>query len=182
MIKIMPMFLIIFASCGEKRLEIQGFEEYVDRFQEDAKYHGRDFKIDNLVIKFEDTSWKSEDTIGLCFSGGTTPIIHISQDYWEYARADQKIALVYHEMGHCVLGQGHRDDRMSIMNSYIVYNYLKYEGFYLAEMFYYLTPRYKQLDVEIDDQETHLNGSDITSSELNAGYYCSIKNVVNIWE
>lgn len=43
-----------------------------------------------------------------CKSGSYTPSIVVDQVYWDASSAAQREQLMYHELGHCLLGQHHR--------------------------------------------------------------------------
>lgn len=56
-------------------------------------------------------------TIGVCrFQHSIT----LRTDFWQVAGPKEKLALVYHELGHCALNMGHEDTYPDIMNSTIL--------------------------------------------------------------
>ena len=59
-------------------------------------------------------------TIGYCMSPFEVRII---RSFWDNASANQRMALMYHELGHCALRLEHVDDELDIMNSYIISDY-----------------------------------------------------------
>ena len=69
--------------------------------------------------------------------------IKIDRDYWNKASQYKRINLIFHELGHCVLGRDHVEWKTpnecppSFMHNSIVSNYClkKYYKNYLKEMF-----------------------------------------------
>lgn len=112
----------------------------------------------NLVIKKVATlSAGNAQTIGICYwsqGGRGYPIIEIKANYWDTSNIDAQRALLYHELGHCMLLRGHENTTayspsingqvpVSIMYPYIITSistqvrnfYLFYFGNYLVELF-----------------------------------------------
>jgi hypothetical protein len=102
--------------------------------------------VDNLTIQFDHLTG---ERFGLCETGaGMTPTIHIDEEGWDEADDATRESLLFHEMGHCVLGQNHRNDSgnvddsptpipTSIMNATIVDGeiYDAHREYYLREFF-----------------------------------------------
>lgn len=57
------------------------------------------------------------DVLGTCFLGGTQ--MQISIDHLEKSSEKHVEAVVFHELGHCILGLGHADDETHIMHETI---------------------------------------------------------------
>lgn len=99
-------------------------EPYVERFREAARQRGQTIPADNLILTFGTT--KSPAACGQCLrQAGRTPRITLSTtaSCWKDAGAEEREALVFHELGHCWLNRDHRDDRFpndayaSLMNA-----------------------------------------------------------------
>lgn len=56
-------------------------------------------------------------TIGVCRPQHS---ITLRTDFWQVAGPKERLALVYHELGHCALHMGHHDTAPDIMNSTIL--------------------------------------------------------------
>ncbi len=108
------LFVVTFglASCGhsnEHRVEAE-FTVYVQRFQDEATKHGKNFDLVNggLIVEFADLK---DGEAGLCHY--EKPIrIEIDKTYWaaisKYADADlMKEDLLFHELGHGFLRRKH---------------------------------------------------------------------------
>jgi hypothetical protein len=53
---------------------------------------------------------------GVGYGGGT---IEIDKSYWDNVDSLTQEILLYHELGHCVLSEGHTNNTMAIMNALI---------------------------------------------------------------
>lgn len=116
--------LVLATGCGRKQLEVAGFESYVDAFQASSNAHGRNITVEELIIQFGTTASANADAT--CYRGGSeTPKIVVDPNRWEQMPEEQRTALLFHEMGHCVLNREHKSGPMdsggcpgSVMNPY----------------------------------------------------------------
>jgi hypothetical protein len=144
---ILTLFLI---GCGvEERerpefnrvLEVNGFEHYVNLFQEQAKELGQDINVSDLVIRFKHIPVEdNKTTLGRCWRGGNNPpIIDIDPEHWKSMSMVQRQLLMFHEMGHCLLRRDHVDEKksVSIMNPYLISSqvFVASEDRLIAELF-----------------------------------------------
>jgi hypothetical protein len=129
--KLILFFLLIATlSCQKQTLEPtvyqidKDLQPFVTSFADEAKKRGIDIKYENLIMVFDSSS---ENLCGKCTkqpSEGQRTII-IKKDFlcWKGVPNQNKEALVFHELGHCLLGRAHRDDLLpnkadaSLMNS-----------------------------------------------------------------
>lgn len=87
-------------------------QPFVDRFNAYSAAHGRE-PISDLVVVLDGTMKPFEDngtiTLGLCYFGTqtTSPKIKINPNFWERASLSAKEELIFHELGHCILGRDH---------------------------------------------------------------------------
>ena len=114
---ILTACLFIILGCGKgKDFEYNvpaEFEPYVQKFITEAKARGKDIKIDNLIIKRDSTLSSL-----LCAMSNTISsindvqkIITIAVPYcWQ--NDAQLEALIFHELGHCILGRAHDNSLM----------------------------------------------------------------------
>ncbi len=110
-------------------------EKYVQSFVEEGQKRGVTIKLENLIIEFRSTGAGSGDECGSCtraVNNGQRKITLVESSLcWGSSIEQNREALVFHELGHCLLGRDHRDDLLSggapvsIMNSRAV-------GFYEA--------------------------------------------------
>lgn len=130
--KILLSLAILFAisSCAKQQehqpvLDVGQFQTYVDKFQTESVTNGNPITVTDLIIHFGDMSTSSER--GYCeITEGETPVIVIDQTYWDSHDEGARQALIYHEMGHCVLYRKHRTQYdtngipISLMNAYTI--------------------------------------------------------------
>lgn len=93
-------------GCGKKELRIAPeFATQFNHFNNIARQNN--IIIDNLTIEFG-----IRDNIklaGECFSG-EMPKIYINQITWNKLTNNQRLVLVMHEMGHCILKLQHNEE------------------------------------------------------------------------
>lgn len=161
------LLLMFVMSCAvdvlpeerEKRVDLGEFKDYVDMFKRDAAIYGNGVRIDDLIIRFADISQKNEDrtTLGQCLYGDITPTVEIDPTYWGLMSETGRMLLMYHELGHCVLGRGHYDAEDSIMNSLllssIVFKLRRQE--LLRELFTPMIQLSDHIEIHICDREEH---------------------------
>lgn len=115
--KAVPMFAtyilcLLLTNCAQeipRKFEVPAeVLPYVIEFQYQAYVHNVPLKIDDLVVEFKQ-DLHIENAVGLCYYGNSTytPRIEIAAWWWNFASNTQKEILVYHELGHCILGRKH---------------------------------------------------------------------------
>ncbi|MDH3650503.1 MAG: putative metallopeptidase, partial [Saprospiraceae bacterium] len=113
-IKIIIWALVLSASACQKEengvIDIQPqFQSYVQKFIDEAAKYGQviDFSDTGLSIQFRDAV--DTETGGVCRGNYQ---IEIEKFYWDDLTDLQKEGLIFHELGHCELGRGHRNDTL----------------------------------------------------------------------
>ena len=99
------------------------FDNYYDQFIDDYYNETGKTLSKSVPINFTEEIYFKENpsTIGVCF---LTPHndkgleVLIKKSYWETLEPHCQKHLIYHELGHCLIDQDHRDDHPSIMNSH----------------------------------------------------------------
>lgn len=129
--------MLLLSACGtkEKAFIDPAFNEYVQDFEMKVGV-----PVNGVDIVFKPTQYP---TLGVCWSGGTgNNKIEIDPTHWKKMSKYGREQLIYHELGHCVLGLKHNNGEVeinnwtvegSIMNSYWFGNawyYLKYNEKY----------------------------------------------------
>lgn len=121
-------------------------EQYVQSFQADSNRLGRPMAITNLVVQFDTLDSK---VIANCTRGNGTSVIRFSTTYYNYYMSQGMESdieqVMYHELGHCILGLSHNDTKAgqynwpsSIMNTYHFAGWLysQYKHDYLLELLF----------------------------------------------
>lgn len=121
-------YALLCSSCGqsssareEPRVE-EEIKEYYDRFQE---YYGINPYYVSATFEEELVGDDgNEDVVGICkrWKSGKAEIV-LERPYWNGLSDYGREELVFHELGHCVLGRGHNNENVdgcpvSIMNEY----------------------------------------------------------------
>jgi hypothetical protein len=121
------LLLLLLTSCGP-HLNIESkYQPYVDAFEKRAAMVGVPVKVTDLTILSVPTI-NRKDVIGNCsvpLYNFRSPTITISQEYWVNMDVYSREQLIFHEMGHCVLGRTHRSElnnhlHLSIMHPFSV--------------------------------------------------------------
>lgn len=129
---------------------VKSFESHASKYM----YHG--FTVGHIVIKIVDKKEvhriaKKNTSVGVCRRYYRE--VYLSRQFWQNATDIEKEMLVFHELGHCVLLRGHRDDndswghpnsvmRWKVFDSWI---YETNRDYYIEELFLeYLTGKEKE--------------------------------------
>ena len=118
---LLSIILIFLFSCQKEKHQIiaDDFKIYVQRFFEEANKRNLFIKLEDndLQIRFSKLVGKN----GVCFP--QKKLIEIDSVAWKKSNEFDKEQLIYHELGHCVLGREHlfrslpRGECESIMSS-----------------------------------------------------------------
>lgn len=119
---------------------------HAEQFVAEATKRGVDIDLDDLTLVFNDAMIEvdSQSFCGYTHTLGTDapPFVEISRPCWEAYSGQQREILVFHELGHALLQQRHRNDRLpsgslaSLMNSLNTFSV--YDKFTLPKREYYL--------------------------------------------
>lgn len=131
--------LLFAAACTEfdvspeYRVDLR-LQPYVDAFFEEASAKGVRLEKTNLIARFKDiganNGWSRTDK--------GQHIVEFSPYLVEGNDLRLKI-VVFHELGHSLLGRGHIDSRKSIMNTSACIN-CEIDDYYLTELFLNVGP------------------------------------------
>jgi len=103
----------IFLSCSETTQEgfiDPEFQSYIDKFLAEAALRGDTIDIieSGLSVIFEDDG-STTDYAGVCRNrfGSSSNEIGIDKGFWDESNESVREWVIYHELGHCVLGRDH---------------------------------------------------------------------------
>jgi hypothetical protein len=133
---------LLVVGCGNV-IEVTGVysvaastQPLVDSFMNEwDRRTGRRHVVRNLIVTIAtDDSFDSDSHLGTCMLA-VIPIIELRRSTWIKMKPARKEALLFHELGHCLLGQGHRPG--TLMDPYLLTaeNYSANREYYLEEMF-----------------------------------------------
>jgi hypothetical protein len=121
----------------QKTLDVGEFLPYVQKFETVASQQGKTLKVDDLIMHFGQTDSAQEQAFCV-LSSDASPTVVINEDVWNDLDDVEKEALIFHELGHCVLFRRHNSEKtgagepVTIMNPYAIDSYL-----YRAKLSYY---------------------------------------------
>lgn len=140
---ILILSAIALSACGRAPvLEVGEFAPYVERFEQTALELGSPVQVMDLQIRFGEVQKETENAV--CeIRSGQTPVIIVNPLAWERLSEVDREALMFHEMGHCVLRRKHVQAEteegvpVSLMNPYRIDTevYVQNEQHYLQELF-----------------------------------------------
>ena len=103
-------------------------------FEQEASNYGLSFDIQDYDVDLVDLP---DDIAGRCWFRGRGYNrgfrIELDAPLWEESSAEDRELLMFHELGHCVLGQDHRAG--SIMEPRLFSGYFDRRPFYVPELF-----------------------------------------------
>ncbi|HUR31768.1 MAG TPA: putative metallopeptidase [Saprospiraceae bacterium] len=107
--------ILMFSSCEEAPELVfvveTPLQDYFDRFVDEAAVRGFDVAYATSQVDAHIGDITEENVIGTCSWDQThTHSVTVDENYWRTANDLQREFVVFHELGHCVLGRDHRDD------------------------------------------------------------------------
>ena len=99
------------------------FLEHIQEFEESgAKETGnQNFNIGDVPVIFGDTENESYKGVCITYTDSKKGII-IDKQWWDSATSEFQESLIFHELGHCVLGRSHKDDTQIASSSAVSTN------------------------------------------------------------
>jgi hypothetical protein len=126
--------LIFILGCatrpGPQDVELK---PYLDQFVSDGAKRGVTLDPSTIGLSFVD-SYQVSTMIGQC--SGTTKMgnITILRGYWERAHPIERMSIMYHELGHCLLKLDHVEGPTNLMSPMALY-YWEFEPEMVDQMF-----------------------------------------------
>lgn len=128
---IILILVVCITSCG-KRLEPSQFESYIQSFMSEGLTRG--VRIPRHIFPPMTFGPAPNYVLGYCRTGPSGHKIVINQHYWNDMSSECKELLIFHELGHCILNQGHDQKETAIMFSYQDTTSCKFYKYHRAEM------------------------------------------------
>ncbi len=137
--------LFLLLGCGRAPTleEKEEFTPYLNRFLAYSKQNGRDLSA-SVNVTYGNLQGKH---LGVCEEAWLqTPHVEINRAAWGASPESTKEMMLFHELGHCLLGRSHIDTKVSagpslipssIMGSHGVPGrlYEQFQDYYLTELF-----------------------------------------------
>ena len=135
---VIPVFLVLLAGCGRKVTRFEVGQESVTAFEQASQAAGNPVRVDNLIIE-----WGGKpDVEANCETGMGTPKIQVNRARWDQAGPERREIVLFHEMGHCVLGRSHMDALKDGIPGTLMHSggptvpvYQRHRAYYLKELF-----------------------------------------------
>lgn len=95
------------SGCGRAVYQVGEFQRYVTQFENESIARGHPTRVHDLIIEFGDLPPNKN---GNCRTSSVlTPKITINRAVWPMLDEPRREALLFHEIGHCILGRPHDD-------------------------------------------------------------------------
>lgn len=122
-------------SCGHTPYKnFGGFGAYIQKFEEESVKYNKKQEVIDLTVSF--SSNLKSGVAGNCFIGvNTTPKISVSSEIWEMLTEERREMLIFHELGHCILGYEHDESKSSIMYKELPMSYFGHRDEMLTYFF-----------------------------------------------
>lgn len=177
--------ILLLTSCGKKYSQTfvqQDLQPFVDKFVLAAKIRGVNIEIKDIVIKLGDANDYNPqiNKVGYCifdrsYSGfemfqdeEVSNMIIVDQKFWN--RSDitdiQRTELLFHELGHCILGRKHDTRLSNNLPESLMYPHLvsmSYFPMYRANESYYFDELFKFRDSAIQGNPNINNNGPVTT-------------------
>lgn len=142
------VFVCWLLGCGDDPAHVEEHPElraYIESFAEEAALHGRSVNPDRVTTEWFvneiEMSYGGQSlgsTRGWCVVGDRgQPHVMIEKKWWEDYTHMEKERLMFHELGHCLLGRDHTSNLLSLMYPHL--NQIDYNEetreMYLFELF-----------------------------------------------
>lgn len=110
--------MTLMTSCGPKPIERQSgsidltLNQYLETFVSRARDNGVSLDTYSLSMSFSESMPQSTSggfAIGYCQRSVNSQNVVIKESYWNSASVSDREQLVFHELGHCLLGLSHND-------------------------------------------------------------------------
>lgn len=105
---------------------------FYDSFLQEAELRGIKLNTENLQVLMVDQLEK--EYIGVCRVSNKGQSVEILRSFWEKAVYNDKLMLMYHELGHCLCELDHVDNYTNIMNTYLPFHF-EYKPFMIDDLF-----------------------------------------------
>jgi hypothetical protein len=134
----------LLSGCGRAVYQVGEFQRYVTQFENESIARGHPIRVHDLIIEFGELPSNKN---GNCRTSSVlTPKITINRGIWPMLDEPRREALLFHEIGHCVLGRPHDDAEVvhggrarpeSVMATYLLDSnvYQANRDAYLNELF-----------------------------------------------
>lgn len=109
------LMILVFLSCSEEKQEQTidaELQKYFQSFQQEARSRGVDLNLEDEQIDGYISNISGQGVIGNCtrYASGKKELT-IDTDHWNTSTDSEKELVVFHELGHCILGRVHTEEK-----------------------------------------------------------------------
>lgn len=133
------LFLLLFSSCGMASEYVapaaaplpyieNTFVPYYETFLTQADKHHRVVDVTGLTIRTVPTIPNLGTIVVRAYCYQKSRRVDVAATYWNTANDTCRQELIYHELGHCVLGRDHNNNKIYVNNFEIPGSYLNPAG------------------------------------------------------
>lgn len=100
----------LFMQCEKQSIQFSDdeLEVYFESFESEAAKRGMDFDLSAMGVTGHIVQISDEHVAGKCKHFDANPaMIMVDKDFWKDAHDLHKEYVVFHELGHCILGRSH---------------------------------------------------------------------------
>lgn len=114
---LLPLVFFVLMACEKEELAPgsqvdEALLIHFDRFLEAAAERGADYQAEVAELEGYIKEISRDGVVGQCHSSDEAPnIVEVDEDFWQSASYTEREYVVFHELGHCVLGRDHSDGR-----------------------------------------------------------------------
>lgn len=114
---LLPLVLFVLMACEKEDVAPvskvdEALQRHFNRFLEEAAERGADYQAEVAELEGYITAITRDGVVGQCHSSDEAPnIVEVDEDFWQSASYTEREYVVFHELGHCVLGRDHLDAR-----------------------------------------------------------------------
>ncbi len=113
--------IIILSSCysdnqefvQQESIQYDGVDRslwsFFSRFEEEAQLRGLSYDLNDLGITGVIESIPEDGVAGTCEYGRHIHHVTVDRNFWNRSSEVSREFVVFHELGHCVLGRGHEE-------------------------------------------------------------------------
>lgn len=126
--------IFILLGCGHSPVKQLGiFGSYVEQFEKESIIYNNPQTVIDIIMEFD--SSLPEGVAGRCSMSFSSPKITVNVVTWGLISEERKEMLIFHELGHCILGLDHEDDYLAVMNTNLPTSYFNNRVEMLTEFF-----------------------------------------------
>jgi len=116
---ILLLLISLNVACGSEnfpgeRVMDEQFNQFVLEFNEDYQTHLGEEQFKTVKMYFDTEGVLAANSQAGC-EAESGEVIFVNEEWWGYASDSYKKSVIYHELGHCVLGLEHSDNSNDIM-------------------------------------------------------------------